>query len=77
MIKNRIVFRIKTGYKFELLTAETIILVGSSKKDVDKDIDAENVSKLESAEVVLVHCNLVTNDYQYKSKVLFTFALNK
>ena len=52
-------------------------LLGSGKKDVDKDEDEENVSKLESAEVALVHCNLVKNDYQHTSKVLFTFLPNK
>ena len=40
-------------------------LSGSTKKDVDKDKDGENVSKLESVEVVLVHWNLVKNDYQH------------
>ena len=76
-IKNRIVFKIKTGYKLELLTPETMKLLGSTKKDVDKDKDGENVPKLESVEVVLVHCNLVKNDYQHTSKVLFTFVPNK
>ena len=76
-IKNRIVFKIKTGYKLELLTPETMKLLGSTKKDVDKDKNGENVPKLESAEVVLVHCNLVKNDYQHTSKVLFTFVPNK
>ena len=52
-------------------------LLGSTKKDVDKDKDGENVPKLVSAEVVLVHCNLVKNDYQHTSEVLFTFVLNK
>ena len=33
--------------------------------------------KLESVEVVLVHCNLVDNNYQQASKVLFTFVTNK
>ena len=33
--------------------------------------------KLESAEVFLVHCNLVNNNYQQTSKVLFTFEPNK
>ena len=64
-IKNRIVFKIKTGYKLELLTPETMKLLGNTKKDVDKDKDGENVPKLESVEVVLVHCNLVKNDYQH------------
>ena len=76
-IKNRIVFKIKTGCKLELLTPETMKLLGSTKKDVDKDKDGENVPKLESVEVVLVHCNLVKNDYQHTSKVSFTFDPNK
>ena len=45
-------------------------LLGSTKKDVDKDKDGE--PKLEPVEVVLVHCNLFKNDYQHISKVLFT-----
>ena len=76
-IKNRIVFKIKIGYKLELLTRETMRLLGSTEKDVDKDKDGENVPKLESVEVVLVHCNLVKNDYQHTSKVLFPFVSNK
>ena len=76
-IKNRIVFKIKTGYKLELLTPETMKLLGSTKKDVDSDKNSENVPKLESVEVVLVHCNLVNNSYQQASKVLFTFVPNK
>ena len=62
-IKNGIIFKIKTGYKLELLTPETMRLLGSTKKVVDNDKNIENVPKLESVEVVLVHCNLVKNDY--------------
>ena len=76
-IKNRIVFKIKTGYKFQLLTPEAMKLLGSTKKILDKDKDGENIPKLESAEVVLVHSNLVKTDYQHTSKVLFTFVPNK
>ena len=76
-IKHRIVFKIKTGHKLELLSPETMKLLGSTKKDVDKDKDGEDVPKLESVEVVLVHCNLVNNSYQQASKVLFTFVPNK
>ena len=76
-IKNRIVFKIKTGYKLELLTPETMKLLGSTKKDVDKDKDGEIVPKLESVEVVLVRCNLVKNDYQHTSKILLSFVPNK
>ena len=76
-IKNRIVFKRKTGYKLELLTLETMRLLGSTEKDVDADKNNENVPKLESVEVVLVHFNLVNNDYQHTSKVLFSFVANK
>ena len=76
-IKNRIVFKIKTRYKLELLTPETMKLLGSTKKDVDKDKDGEIVPKLESVEVVLVHCNLVKNYYQHTSKVSFSLVPNK
>ena len=76
-IKNRTVFKIKTGYKLELLPPETMKLLGSTKKDVDSDKNSENAPKLESVEVVLVHCNLVKNDYQHSSKVLFSFVPNK
>ena len=76
-IKKRIVFKIKSAYKLELLTPETMRLLGSTKKDVDEDKNGENVPNLESVEVVLVHCNLVKNDYQHTSKVLFTFVPNK
>ena len=56
-IKNRIVFKMKNGYKLELLTPETIKLLRSTKNVVDKDKNSENVPKLESVEVVSVHCN--------------------
>ena len=71
-IKNRIVFKVKTGYKLELLSPETMKLLGNTKKDVDKDKDGEDVPKLEFVEVALVHCNLINNNYHQASKVLFT-----
>ena len=60
-----------------MLTPETLKLLGSTKKDVDKDKDGEIVPKLESVEVILVHCNLVKNNYEHTSKVLFSFVPNK
>ena len=68
---------LKTGYKLELPSPETMKLLGSTKKDADKDKDGEDVPKLESVETVLMHCNLVNNSYQQVSKVLLTFAPNK
>ena len=75
--KNRIVFKIKTGYKLKLVSEETMQLLGSSKKDIDQNKNGEIVPRLETVEVVLVHCNLVNNNYQQASKVLFTFVPNK
>ena len=76
-VKNRIVSKIKTGYKLELLTPETMKQLGNAKKDVDKDKDGEIVPKLESVEGFLEHYNLVKNDYQQTSKVLFNSVPNK
>ena len=75
--KKGIVFKITTGYKLELLTLEIMRLLGSTKKVVDQDKNEANVPKSESVEVVLMHCNLVKNDYQHSSKVLFSFVPNK
>ena len=52
-------------------------LFGITKNDADQDEDGEEMLKLESAEVILVHCNLVNNNYQQTSKVLFTFVPKK
>ena len=76
-INNTIVFKIKTGYKLELLSKETMKLLGSTKDIIDSDKNSENVPRLENVEVVLVHCNLVNNSYQQASRVLFTFVPNK
>ena len=73
-IKKRAIFKMKNGYKLELLTPETMKLLGSTENVADKDENSGNVPKLEFVEVVLVHCNLVKNDYQHASKVLFSFC---
>ena len=52
-------------------------LLGSTKDTIDADKNSENVPRLENIEVVLVHCNLVNNNYQQASRVLFTFVPNK
>ena len=76
-INNRIVFKIKSGYKLEFLSKETMRLLGSTTNSIDKDKNSELAPKLESVDLVLVHCNLVNNSYQQASKVLFTFVPNK
>ena len=52
-------------------------LLGSTKDTIDADKNSENVPRLENVEVVLVHCNLVNNNYQQASRLLFTFVPNK
>ena len=76
-INNRIVFKIKSGYKLELLSKETMKLLGSTSSIIDADKNSENVPKLENVKVALVHCNLVNNIYQQHSRVLFTFVPTK
>ena len=55
----------KNGVQIRIVTPWNNEIVRKYKKNVDKDKDGENVRKLESAGVVLVHCNLVKNDYQH------------
>ena len=76
-ITNRIVFKIKSGYKLKLLSKETMKLLGSTKDIIDEDKNGEKVPRLENVEVVLVHCNLVNNAYQQHSRVLCTFVPTK
>ena len=52
-------------------------LLGSTESKITKDKNGENVPHLEITEVVLVHCNIVNNDYWQDSRILDTFVLNK
>ena len=61
-IKNRITFKIKTGYYIELVTPETMKLLGSSKSKITKDENGKNVPVLEITE--LVNCNIVNSNFQ-------------
>ena len=76
-IENKITSKIKTGYYLELLTPGTMKLLGSTKSKVNKDEKAENAPYLEITVVVLIHFNIVNNDYQQDSRVLYTFVPNK
>ena len=58
------------GYYIELLTPETIKLLGSTKSKTTKDKNGENVPHIEITEVVLVRCNIVNNDYQQDLRTL-------
>ena len=70
-IENRIPFRIETGYYLKLLTTEKIKLLRSTKIKMTKDKNDE------ITEVVLVHCNILSNNYQRNSRILYPFIPNK
>ena len=76
-IENRITFKIKNGYCLELLSKETIKLLRSTENKITTDKNGENVPHLEITKVVLVHCNVISNDYRQDSRVLYTFVPNK
>ena len=62
-IENRVIFKIKNGYSLEFLIPETIKLLASTKNKITKGKNGENVPHLEITKVVLVHCNILNNDY--------------
>ena len=72
-----VTFKIKNGYILEILTPETMKLLGSTGNKITKDKNGENVPHLKITEVVLVYCNIVNNDYQRDSRVLYTFVPSK
>ena len=76
-IENRITFKIKTGYYLVLSRPETMKLLRSTKSKITKGESSENVPDLEITEVVLIHFNIVNNDHQQDSRVLYTFVPNK
>ena len=76
-IENRVKFKIKNGCSFELLTPDTMKLLGSTENKITKNKNGQNVRHLEIAKVVLVQCNIVNNDYQQYSRVLYTFVPDK
>ena len=74
--KNEIMFKIKTGYYLEYLTPETMKLLGSTKSKITKDKNGENVPQFEITEVVLIHCNIVNNNYHQHARVSYKFVPN-
>ena len=75
--ENRITFKIKNRYYLELLTPETMKLLGSTESKITREKNGENVPHLEIVELVLIHCNIVNNNYQQNSRILYTFVSNK
>ena len=51
--------------------------LGSIENEITKDKNGENVPQIEITEVVLVYCNIVNNDHQQDSRVMYTFVPNK
>ena len=77
-IENRNMFKTKTGYYLELLTPEVMKLLRSTKSKITKNNkNSKNESHWEITEVAFVHCDIVSNDYQQDSRVLYTFIPNK
>ena len=76
-IENRATFRIKNEYSLELSTSDTLKLLGTTKNKITKEKNGKDVPHLEIIEVVLVHCDIVNNDYQQDSRVLYTFVPSK
>ena len=76
-MENMVTFKIKSGYSLGLLTPETMKLLGSITNKINKNKNGKNVLHLEITEVVLVLCNIVNNDYQQDSRVVYTFVPNK
>ena len=68
---------IKNGYYLELLTPETMKLLGSTESKITGEKNDENVPHLEVVELVLIHFNNVNNSYQRNSRMLYTFVPNK
>ena len=75
--ENRITFKIKNRYYLELLIPQTMKLLGSIESNITGEKNGENVPHLEVVEVVLIRCNIVDNNYQQNSRILYTFVPNK
>ena len=75
--ENRITYKIRNGYYIELLTSETMKLLGSTESKITGEENGENIPHLEIVELVLIRCNIVNNNYHQKSRILYTFVPNK
>ena len=75
-IENRITLKIKTVYYLDLLTPETKKILAKTKSNITKDGNGQNVLYLEMTEVVLVHCNIVIDNYQIQESCINLFLIN-
>ena len=71
--KNRTVFKIKTGYKLQMLTNKTMALLGDGPI-VDQNKNGQSVPELEQQHSILLHCNVAHNDYLQNSKFIIHFC---
>ena len=76
-MENIITFKIKRECYHELLTPVTMNLLRSTNSKITKDKNSDYVPHSEITEAVLVHCNIVNNNYQQDLRVLYTFVPNK
>ena len=76
-IEIRVTFKIKTGHYLELLTPETMKLLGNTRSKITQNKNSGNMPHLEITEVVLVHSKIVTIYYQQDSRVSYTFVPNQ
>ena len=76
-MKNKIKFKIRIGYYFELLTPETLKLLWSTRSEITMNENSKNVPHLEITEVVLVYCNIVRNNYRHDWRAFYIFVPNK
>ena len=76
-MKNKIKFKIRIGYYFELLTPETLKLLWSTRSEIIMNENSKNVPHLEITEVVLVYCNIVRNNYRHDWRAFYIFVPNK
>ena len=76
-IENGITFKIKTKYYLELLMPQTMNLPGTTKSKINKYENGQNMPRLKIIEVVLIHCNIVYDNFQQDSRVFYVFVPNK
>ena len=71
--ENRITFKIKRGYYIELLTPETMKLLGSTENKITKD---KNLPHVAITKVVLVYCNIVIIISKFQEVCIHLFQIN-
>ena len=75
--KNGITFKILTEHFLELFRLETVNLLEDTEMKITKDKTGENVQRIEINKQVLVHCNIVNNQYRRDSRVIYSFVSHR